>query len=142
MIITPFQAADYLEAHAAIHTGPDFVDREATARHYATGPGYTARLDGQILACAGITIHWPGMGTAWALITPLGCRHPLRVHRAVKQGLASIVDGCHLRRVQAEVMAECAPAIRWVEALGFHAEHLMPRFGPSGESAWRYAYLP
>lgn len=141
MRVTPFAAADYIEAHAAIHTGDDFVDRAAVARYYAAHPGYTARLDGQLLACAGIIVHWPGLGTAWAVWTPLGQRYALRIHRAVLAEMAGIVETYGLRRVQADVMADNAAAVKWVQALGFEEESYMPAYGPSGEGAWRYRRL-
>lgn len=141
--VTPFVPTDYVEAHAAVWSGGcDFVDRAAAARYYAASPAFTARLDGALLACAGISVHWQGLGTAWAIVTPLGCRHALRVHRAVVRGLRQIIADQGLRRVQAEVDADHRPARRWVEALGFVEEAFMPSYGPSGEPFIRYRLIP
>jgi hypothetical protein len=141
--VTPFVPSDYVEAHAALWTGgADFVDREAVARHYAASPAFSARLDGVLLASAGIDIHWAGLGTAWAIITPAGCQHYLRVHRAVLAGLRQIIADRGLRRVQAHVQADNFRARRWVEALGFAEEATLPAYGPSGESFVLAALIP
>lgn len=126
-------------AVAEFSSAPLGVDHELLARLHATrGPAHTLRIDRQIAACYGIAVLWPGLGEAWAILTPLGKRHPLVVTRAIARALDRTMRLWRLRRVQADVSAMNSSACRWVELLGFVRESTMPRFGPHGETFYRY----
>ena len=147
MQVTPFRARDYLEAWALTRIGvprrTDPIDREWAARTYEKGgPAFTARLDGQILACAGLMVLWPGVASAWALISPLGAKgHGLALHWGVKRELEALIRLRCLWRVEADVEASNRLAIRWIRLLGFHEEGIRVRRGPLGEDLAHYARL-
>lgn len=144
LTITVFRPDDYGRALAA--SGEDVTLRVSSPREigrlYARyGPAYSMWIDGQIAGCAGVMIPWDGHGDAWAILTPLGRRHPGLVHRAVREHFARIRTDYKLRRVQADVIADFTAGRRWAEHLGLHLEGLMPAFGPKGETFARYAWV-
>ena len=47
-----------------------------------------------------------------------------------------------LRRVEAKVFPAHRRAVAWIEALGFEAEAVHPRWGPEGETAITYVWFP
>lgn len=147
MTLTPVTAADYLDAIAAatVEGGPviGHVDAGLAAQVEAMGRGYTGRLDdGTLCACAGIVVPWPGLGMAWAVVSPVGTRHPVGVHRAVLWGLHYLARDMGLRRVETTVRADFPRGRRWAQALGFQEESLMPKYGADGSDHLRYVYFP
>jgi hypothetical protein len=141
MNVAPFRARDYLEAYAA---GPcqSIGDPAGTAEALERDTvGFTGRLQGVVLACAGITVQWEGLGVAWAILSPLGRQHPLLVHRAVMRGLEEIIGTHKLRRVECAVARDFLAGRRWVEVLGFEPECECPAYLPDGSTAIRYVRL-
>jgi len=129
--VTPYQPVDYLDANAwsLAATVPGVVP---------SGPGYTARLHGQVLACAGIQIPWPGLGEAWAVIAPEGRRYPRYVHFAVRSGMRRLIAEHGLRRVEATVALDFDEGHRWVTLLGFVEDGIADGYLPDGGDAMRY----
>lgn len=76
-------------------------------------------LDGdEVVACAGILKLWEGRGHAWALLSgSIGSRF-VRVHRAVMRAIK--LSG--YRRIEMDVDAAHAEAIKWAGMLGFYNE--------------------
>jgi len=99
------------------------------ARH----PGITLLADGQVVACGGVVIIWPGVGEAWMRTSHLLGRYPVATLRLTRQFLDASVSSLKLRRLQCTVRCGYAPAIKWAERLGFASEGVLRGFGPDGE---------
>lgn len=99
------------------------------ARH----PGIALLADGEVVACGGVVIIWPGVGEAWMRTSPLLERYPVASLRLTKQFLNTAANCLKLRRMQCTVRKGYAPAIKWAERLGFASEGVLRGFGPDGE---------
>ena len=121
------------------------------------GPGETGAGNGQGLvgeavtavACGGIMLTPEAadgtcVGDAWALTGKGVDRMPVAFHRAVRQGLASIMAAHRVRRVQAICLASHEQARRWLERLGFTRESREPGMAGvvPGERTHLYAIVP
>lgn len=119
--------------------GARHPDANATAISFKEkGPAFTAMVNGEIAGVAGLMFFWPGLAEAWAVISALGTKHPLLVHRAVKTIFPELARVHKARRVQASVIANFMPGRRWAEKLDFQFESFMPKYGPRGEEFIRY----
>ena len=143
--IVPFEAWHYLllADHAYPWEGlpwrPDPL-RFALWAH-ENGPAWTGFEEETMLGSAGVILRWPGLGYAWAVLTPAGRRRPIPVHRGVRRHFEDIIVKESLRRIDAEVLQVDRIACRWLERLGFQVDGEMPAFGPRGEPFVRYVRL-
>ena len=141
--VRAFRPEDYVLATA---TSPGWRPDDPLAmgrEHARTGASFSAWLDDGLLACAGLLVPgWPGLGMAWAVLTPLGRAHPVMIHRTAKAHLRAVARQHGLRRVEAKVFPAHRRAVAWIEALGFEAEAVHPRWGPEGETAITYVWFP
>lgn len=101
------------------------------------GNGWTAIVDGKLIACAGLVEQWEGRALAWALISGEAGPYFTRITRAVRRAL----DVAHFRRIEAQVDAEFGAGIRWAEMLGFTIESKMRKFTPEGRDAFMYVRI-
>lgn len=115
---------------------PEWVEKAYA--YEKSGPCYTGFVDGEVIACAGVHLLWPGCGEAWAVVTPKVYDNPLFFHRAVKNLLQHIINKHKLYRVQATVLDGFARGMKWLEVLGFECEGLMRKY-LNDEDHWRYA---
>lgn len=106
------------------------------------GMATTGTRDGQLLAAGGVAVRWEGLGYAWALVSPLGRRYPAYVHRTIYWGLRDFAVRLKMRRIECETPADFLDGHAWLECLGFEFESAMPRYGPHGETFWKYRYFP
>lgn len=109
------------------------------AQYGQAGPAYTLIVNDQVIVCAGIIIMWPGVGTAWAVASPLIEKYAIAGSSAVLRGMRDIIIEHKLHRVQAPVYEHFERGIRWVEFLGFHREGLMFGYGRNRENYWLFA---
>ena len=138
--VIPFHVEHYLDASRRMAV---LGDRERIGQTFATeGPAWTGMIGDAIGGCAGIMILSPGVGEAWAVLTPLGLAHMRFMHRAVREGLRTIIADHGLRRVQARVVADFFPGRLWVAHLGFQEESRMYRAAPGGGDFLMYAMYP
>lgn len=86
------------------------------------GPAFTAIVDDEIIACAGVVIAWPGVGAAWAVLSPAVEKHGLWITRSVRRMLDVIIRGSNLHRLEMVVLADNERNYRWAHTLGFHLE--------------------
>lgn len=136
--VLPFKPDDYV-AVAPPNPGRDLWADGAT--YAGLGPAYTAWVDGQVAAVAGVMIVYPGVGHAWAVWGPLGFQHPVFVHRAVWRGLVKIVRDHSLVRVDANVLKQFQAGRRWALRLGMAFESEMPKAAPHGQDFVRFAWV-
>jgi hypothetical protein len=113
----------------------------AVRKNLLSGVAFTGVLNGRIMGCAGIALYWPGMGEAWLVGTELVPRFPKLFHRAVKEGLETMMRGLGLRRLQCSVPTEHHQGRKWVKALGFREEGEMLAYGPDGADHIRFARI-
>ena len=128
--VIPFHVEHYLEATQGM---PVFGDPREHGRVFEqAGPAWTGLVNDHVAAVAGIIILHPGLGEAWAVVTPLGRQHIRFVHRAVREGLRAIIQEHQLIRVQAKVIPDFFPGRLWAAHLGFREESRMPLAAPGG----------
>lgn len=146
--VTPFRPEDYLAVIAEILVEPLperlLVDRGRESETFATaGPAWTGWCKERAVACAGVMLPWPGYGVAWALVTRWARDEAgMDIHRAVVRGLRDVIRTHALRRVEANVDASFGLGRRWVTALGFTEESVMPHYGPEGQTFVKYVLCP
>lgn len=140
MIARDFQP---LDLHRLVVSKPGLRGwRDEGAKLAAAGPCWSAVQDGQVLACAGLLLHWPGRAGAWCLI---GDHFPRRgwvwLHKQVVAGLARTSAELGLRRIEAETLTGWQPGAMWLRKLGFAPEGPMPAYGPDGRDYDRWARI-
>lgn len=101
---------------------------------------WTGRIHGQVVALAGITEIYPGMGEVWSYLTPEALAKPLWLHREVRRHFDAIAPSYH--RIQASTDAAHDAGRRWLEALGFVLECRKFLAGPHGETMLNYVCFP
>lgn len=118
------------------------ADWRTAARSGANfGPAWTAWIDGRAVACGGIATLWRGRGQAWCLLARGIPKWAwISIHRAAVARLRE-AGARGTWRIEAEALADYAPAVRWLEMLGFTRECLSRRYGPGGEDFYRYAIV-
>lgn len=99
------------------------------------GPAASAEVDGRIIASAGIAQIGFGMGALWAFLAADSGRQFVKLDRCTRR----MLEIPKFRRIEASADASFMPACRWLELLGFTAEGVMRKYGPSGEDCIRYA---
>lgn len=114
-----------------------FTDAEQFLKLYDAarngGPAYTLMVDDVPVACAGVVLQGWRKGEAWSLLSSLFHCHKIKVFRALKSGLDSVIFDHQLRRVQSVVNPEYPQTIDFIECLGFEYEGRLKRYGPFGE---------
>lgn len=93
-------------------------------------------VDGQPMACVGVTPYWQGRGEAWALIDVHSGKHFVPLIRAMKR-ILSLID-CD--RIEATIQRDFEQAHRLVKLLGFEIEaDCMRKYGVTGLDYSLYA---
>lgn len=140
MMIREMQAIDLHRLRLARPMPADWRDQGAAMLR--AGPCWTAVHEGQVLACAGLVLHWRGRAGAWCAI---GADFPRRawpwLHREVAARLPMLMRELGLRRLEAEAIAGWPQGALWLRRLGFRHEGPMRAFGPDGADYDRWALL-
>lgn len=127
--------AIFVEPYQVEHGRHLGVDARA-ARLYAEFPAVTIRVDGNIAVCAGIVLLLGGAsGEAWMVSDTFWLK---RATRPLYRTLRSLLDTAPCARLQATI-PDSPRAARWAQAFDFQYESDLSRFGPSGETYFRYA---
>lgn len=98
---------------------------------------YTALVDGEPVAIAGLIEMWPGRAIAWSFVGANAGPHMVRITRAVERFLGL----CEHRRIEAYVDPNFEAGHRWMRLLGFDRETpgVMRAFTPDGRDQVLYA---
>ncbi len=96
---------------------------------YAQGRAFSGEIDGRIVGSAGVRVHAPGIGVAWALLSDGALRHPRPLVRACARGLTAIERALGLFRIEATVALGHGAGDRFITALGFEPEGLLENYG-------------
>jgi len=87
--------------------------------HQKMSIGYTACIDGVLIAAFGIRFRRPGIGDAWAYISTEAVKHKFSLMRSTKLMLKYILEACDFKRVRASVRLELPGADTLAKHLGF-----------------------
>lgn len=114
-----------------------FMSREQAQALEDGGWSFTAMLDSEPVACAGVLPMWQGRAIAWSYLSSKATGPTfLRVHRAVKRFL----DTCYIQRIEMSVDYGHEEGYRWAEMLGFRKEaDRMRAYRPDGGDCALYA---
>ena len=141
MEITPFKIEhlESLELQAAQYSfQPLFQKKSYGESLQRNGVAYTAIIDGQAVAIAGVMTMWEGRGIAWAFFSQKALDNFAWIYRAIKRFL-SLSD---LRRIECFVDCEFANAHRLALCLGFVLEcERMRSFTPDGRDCALYVRI-
>ena len=123
---------DTAEVRAVLAVHPEYL------KWAAAHPSWTARIQGEVVAVAGVFPVWPGRKQLWSVISSeIGAGGMFVLTKAVKRGLLMLGPG----RIEAHVREGFAPGIRWMNLLGFACETPEPmrKFLPDGAGAYMFA---
>jgi len=139
-VLVPFKAEHWM---TFVHFAQPYQQEFRAALHKENGgPAFTAVLDNNVVACAGIIIHHKGMGYAWSIFEKNlieNKRLMVWVTRTVGRILPDIKRSLALHRIEMIVDAEEAKHHRWAEKLGFSQENGRARmFTPDKHDVLRY----
>jgi RimJ/RimL family protein N-acetyltransferase len=141
MMIRAFREEDLTSILGEIEPGQEARHIKTAEARFRYGPAFTWLYRGEIIACAGVTIYWEGMGEVWLATSK---RWKGLAKEAViwsRDVLDYLQDNWRLRRIQADVDAYNQTACRFVEHFGFVREGLMRSYDSLGRDMVRYARI-
>ncbi len=104
-----------------------------------SGPAVSFFFGRRILACAGVSLLWPGVGEGWLMLSSEGAREVRAIYAVSRALVDRWIKVCNLRRLQCAVRADQPRSIRFAEWLGFQREGLMRCYGPGAVDHYMYA---
>lgn len=137
-----FKVEDMVEILGELEPGQEERHLRTARTRVGNGPSYTFLsfdLEPRIIACCGVTIFWEGMGEVWLATSSCWSEYPVAATVWARRMLDFMQSSCHLRRIQADVVAANATACRFVEHFGFTREGLMKCYDVIGRDCYRYA---
>ena len=100
--------------------------------HLDNSDMYSFTIDGRVVAVAGQTMVWPGLGEAWVHLSDEVREHPVWFVRGVKHVLEKSQRENNIRRTNALIHEDRPEYLKWCELLGFKGESYMPEAAPDG----------
>jgi len=119
----------------------DEKERSLLKYKLRSGPAFTVELGEEILACGGIVILWPGVGTTWMNVSDNISSHKIWFHRTVKRMLLQIISIYKLHRIDAAIRVGIERDEKWAYKLGFTPEGPLNAYGPNKEDYYRFVRL-
>lgn len=131
MIVIPFEAEHLQllklqESQAMIQ--PLMTDMEYAVSLQTRGPAFSAMVDGEIIAAAGLLPQWENRAVAWALIGENARRHFVRLTKS----MVRYFDFAEFNRLETAVKTDFAEGHRWARMMGFVREGTMRGYAPDG----------
>lgn len=124
-----------------IEPGAEALHQRTEDVRFRYGPAFTFLYRGEIIACAGVTIYWKGMGEVW-LATSKIWKSMVKVAVIwTRDVLDYFQDNWHLWRLQADIPEENEVSRRFIEHYGFVAESKMRMYDSLGRDTIRYARI-
>jgi hypothetical protein len=108
--------------------------------HRRAGPCVSIVADGEVMACGGIGLAWPGVAEAWMTLSPEGAQKP-HVLLEIRKQVREWIETYHLWRLQASAMCAWPKAARFLEWLGMQKEGVLRRMAPDGADMVLYAWV-
>jgi len=141
MMIRVFRQEDLTAILDEIEPGEEHRHIKTAEARFRYGPAFSFLHDGQIVACAGVTIYWEGMGEVWLATSTRWQGFSKLAVIWTRDILDYLQDHWSLRRLQADVDAENPVACRYIEHFGFIAEGRMRYYDSLGRDMIRYARI-
>lgn len=144
LTIEPFEARHVAELelrapHLEMMSG---IDLGTWAQLVAKGLAFTIREpNGEILACAGVTPLWRGVGEVWLVGSPMMPAYGFPLARLMVRTIRGLRTLGKFNRLQAVVRRDFGVGHRFIKTLGFKIEGLMERYGPEGADYVRYGLV-
>lgn len=108
-------------------------DYEKWVKHnIENGPSWTGELDGVIVGCGGIVIHWKGFGEAWVVMPEkIGAKHidP----QLAKAKLYEMIEDKDLKRTEICPRCDWPPGLSYARFLGFKVEGKRRKYMPDAD---------
>lgn len=104
-----------------------------------SGPALTFFLGEKVVACAGVSLLWPGVGEAWLMLSAEGAKQIRAIIQLARPLVDRWMSSCHLVRLQCTVRADQYPSIRFAGWLGFELEGRLRAYGPGAVDHYMYA---
>jgi len=135
--IREFEPSDALTLDGILEPGVLGSPRHAqwAAEHKKYGPAFTGVRNGEVIACGGIMLLWPGVGEAWANLSPAVKKSPKDMLYCLRKGLDIISKAYELRRVQAYATPSFPASVRLLKHLGFVEEGYFCKYWEDGRDA-------
>jgi hypothetical protein len=105
------------------------------------GMNLCMRKDADYIAWGGITMLWPGVGSAWLHVTPLAYTYRFSLYRELIWQCYWIATGLGLHRVEADIVADAPTSHRLARHLHLVCEGLMRQYGPDRSDYYKYRWL-
>src|SRR6266404_379845 len=114
------------------------------AQAFLRGPAWTARLDGEIMACWGFAPMHAGVAEVWAVFNPELQKRGLTRYtvRVTKKVFSAVVASGIFHSIHALCPEDFKEGRRLMEHLGMQFEGVMLKFGPNQETWVRYVIFP
>lgn len=112
----------------------DWLRERAGEAHAAMGTIYRKP---DVLGFIGYHVRNQNTAEVWVLLNQKNLGNALTLIRLVKRAMGELM-ACGFGRLQAMANANCEPAWRFLEALGFEREGLLRGYGPNGEDRFMY----
>lgn len=139
LMIRAFREEDLTRILDEIDPGEEDRHLKTAKTRFRYGPAFTFLYEGAIIACAGVTIYWEGMGEVWLATSKIWPRFSKAAVVWTRDVLDFIQTNYNLRRIQADVAAGDQMACRFIEHYGFVREGLMRKYDMLGRDTIRYA---
>lgn len=105
------------------------------------GISFTGLADGRVLFVCGILPVSRHTGFAWSIIGQHAPAHGLRVFRAIKRQMETMMETLTLHRVETANLVGATQHHRWCELLGFREEGPLWQYDDQGRDYIRFAKL-
>ena len=113
--------------------------KELAESREANGQCLTGVTNDVIVGCGGIDLMWTGVGEVWLIMSYEVDKYPLRAYEIIRDGLAKLIEGNDLFRVQGWCRVDFAQAHSLFKHLGFKAEGIAKKYTPDGADCILYA---
>lgn len=141
LMIRAFREEDLTLILDEIEPGEERRHLKTAQARFRYGPAFTFLYDGAIIACAGVTIYWEGMGEVWLATSRIWPQFTKAAVIWTRDVLDFMQREWKLVRIQADVDAENETACRFIEHYGFIREGLMRKYDSLGRDMIRYARI-
>lgn len=127
-----------LEKHDRMLIGNPYI-MEGLARNAKMKSGFTTRLNGQVISCAGVSVVFQNRGEIWGVFSPEAKEIKKIMLKETKKHLQMLVLRFELKRLEATARCDWPQAANFLKHLGFECEGRKRKFELDGTDAWLYA---
>ena len=103
------------------------------------GRYHSIKWNDTLLGVVGIDLIWPGVAALGAVLTHHIYEHPVAFVRILRKLISFGMLDLNVHRVQMDVQTDYDAGHKMAKALGFEAEGIMKKFGPSKKDYTLYA---